>query len=257
MSYFERIDSWLRTHRDILVDGLRIFIGGALFIRGWLFVAESSLWTEALLVQTQAPSFATATLIHFVALAHLGGGAFLIAGLLTRAAALVQIPILFGAVTIHLPEGLLAQTQSLELSALVLVVLVFLFLHGSGRLSVDHYVFDREQAQPDELTPEAKRILSEPAYARATGGDGGPTEAVPEVGYSDITVKACTCNNTRKITDPEVNVRGRYGMKGALFFLTGITGMPKEIVYQCRTCNRVLGTSSDPKERERYKYRVE
>jgi putative oxidoreductase len=63
-------------------------------------------------------------------------------GFLTRVAAIVQIPILFGAVfVIHRPDGLFALGQSLEFSALVLLLLVVFAIAGSGRLSLDHVTF--------------------------------------------------------------------------------------------------------------------
>jgi uncharacterized membrane protein YphA (DoxX/SURF4 family) len=63
-------------------------------------------------------------------------------GLLTRLVALVQIPILAGAVFIvHRQDGLFALGQSLEFSALVLFLLCVVFVSGAGRLSLDHVIF--------------------------------------------------------------------------------------------------------------------
>ena len=66
------------------------------------------------------------------------GGAFLAVGLYTRIAALVQVPILAGAVfLVHWHDGLLSADQSLEFSALVLFLLVLVCAFGSGRWSLD------------------------------------------------------------------------------------------------------------------------
>src|ERR1019366_2345655 len=71
---------------------------------------------------------ATGLLMHYVILVHFVGGAMLAFGFLTRLAALVQIPVLAGAVfLIHRKDGLLSPDQSLEFSALVLFLLGVIF----------------------------------------------------------------------------------------------------------------------------------
>ena len=66
-------------------------------------------------------------------------------GLLTRLAALVQIPVLTGAVfVVHLREGLASPEQSLELAGLVLFLLLVVFAFGPGKLSLDYYFFGRK-----------------------------------------------------------------------------------------------------------------
>ena len=72
-------------------------------------------------------------------------------GLVTRIAAGLQVPALVGAVLlVHLREGLMSQSQSLELSMLVLFMLLVFVVFGSGRLSLDRYVFgvEAEEARP-------------------------------------------------------------------------------------------------------------
>lgn len=121
-------------------DVMRMYLGVGLFVRGVLFLADTDQLNR--LVATAGDYGAVSTaVVHYVALAHLAGGLFMALGLLTRIAAIVQIPVLFGAVFfIHLGEGLLAKGQSLELSALVLVLLCLIAIHGPGPWSVDHYV---------------------------------------------------------------------------------------------------------------------
>ncbi len=74
----------------------------------------------------------------YITVVHCVGGFLLTIGLFTRLAALIQIPILLGAVFfVHLSKGFLASGQSLELSVMVLFLLSVFFLFGSGELSVD------------------------------------------------------------------------------------------------------------------------
>ena len=77
-------------------------------------------------------------ILHYIALAHLSGGLMLIFGILTRLAAIIQIPILFGATFfVHLREGILSTQQNFEFSALVLFLLIIYAFFGPGNFSVD------------------------------------------------------------------------------------------------------------------------
>jgi len=73
----------------------------------------------------------------YTSVGHLIGGFLLGIGWFVRLGALIQIPILLGAVfTIHLRVGLLTSGQSLELSVLVLFLLVVFFLFGDGGITI-------------------------------------------------------------------------------------------------------------------------
>src|SRR6266542_4975058 len=91
-------------------------------------------------------AFAQGLVAHYVIPVHLVGGLLLALGLLTRLAALSQIPILAGAVFyIWLPNVLFfEQRQNLEFSALVLFLLALIFVYGAGRFSVDHLLTKKE-----------------------------------------------------------------------------------------------------------------
>lgn len=111
---------------------IRIFLGFALFIRGFLFVTDPHTLTEL------AGSEQNFWIYAYVAIGHLIGGLLVGIGFLTRLASLIQIPILLGAVfIIHLKQGLITSGQSLEISVLVLFLLVVIFLFGHGELSLD------------------------------------------------------------------------------------------------------------------------
>lgn len=145
----------LDAHRAYAYPLIRFYLGMALFVRGWLFIADTEAAVR--LVTDQGGDWiGPIAIIHYVALAHLVGGLMLAVGLFTRVASLIQLPILIGAVIfVHAPEGLLAPGQSLELSALVLYLLGVFLLFGSGRYSVDEYLARRENEVPqgDTMTP--------------------------------------------------------------------------------------------------------
>lgn len=123
---------WLDTNNELAYAFIRIFLGIALFIRGWIMISDPNT------IITLAGEDKTYWWFSYITIAHLTGGLLMAVGLLTRLASLIQIPILIGAVfLIHLKQGLLTVNQSLELSVLVLVLLLIYFVFGAGRLSVD------------------------------------------------------------------------------------------------------------------------
>ncbi len=134
------------AHQSLTYFFIRVFLGFALFIRGIIFIGDQEALMSLIVSSGVDWAFPNA-LIHYITLAHLGGGLMLLFGLLTRAAALAQIPILFGAVFfVHWQEGLFAAGQSLELAVLVLFLLVLVFLAGPGDLSMDYYLFRKKEA---------------------------------------------------------------------------------------------------------------
>lgn len=144
--------SWAESRRELWLDCVRIYLGIGLFVRGLILVfnVKTDLFDD-LLVRTTQSWVVSAAALHYVSLAHFVGGAMLALGFLTRLAALVQIPILAGAVLfVHRGEGLLAVTQSLEFATLVLFLLTVILISGPGRLSLDHAVFgERVPARSD------------------------------------------------------------------------------------------------------------
>lgn len=147
MDKLRRAFAWLDEHRDWCFDLLRVYLGLGLFVKGVLFASQPGLlasWMEASGRLRATP----AMLDHYVITAHLCGGLMLAFGLLTRLAALAQIPILVGAVFfVHRGEGLFTRAQNLEFTLLVLFLLVLVFAHGPGRWSVDYYLFARKREE--------------------------------------------------------------------------------------------------------------
>lgn len=127
----KNIFNWFEQHHNYAYSLVRIFVGLALFIRGLLFITDPHKLTQL------AGSEQYFWMYSYIAVVHLTGGFFLVIGLFTRLASLIQIPILLGAVFfIHISQGFLASGQSFELSVMVLFLLSVFFLFGSGELSV-------------------------------------------------------------------------------------------------------------------------
>lgn len=139
MNSYNSMLQWLEANIGLAYSFIRIFLGTALFIRGWIMFSDPATITAL------AAEEKTYWWFSYITIAHLAGGFLLAIGFLTRLASLIQIPILVGAVfLVHLKQGLLSVGQSLELSVLVLFLLLIYFVFGHGRLSVDSYRMSRK-----------------------------------------------------------------------------------------------------------------
>lgn len=262
MSTYRNLVDWIEAHRDAGIDLVRIYLGIGLFVRGVLFIAESQ-GVEAL-VDLSSFSILSAALAHYVTFAHLLGGLLLAAGLLTRLAALVQIPVLAGAVfLVHLDEGLLSADQSLEFSALVLFLLVVVFVFGPGPWSADRYVFD----QPDEEEPEPDLWWRDEAFdtresvsmsdgreavERTGTAPDSPETATKQMVGERADVATCSCGHD--LSHPRVTVEPQYGWNAGFFFMLGISAPVKEVVFYCEKCGTVMQRSRDPELLRRYRW---
>ncbi len=155
MSESKSWTEWFIDREAWAMSLLRIYLGLALVVKGVSFAANHEALV-ALMTEQQAP-FAGTMLAHLVVLMHIAGGAMLAVGLASRIAALIQLPIVLGAVTlVHGGGSLLAMGESLQFSALVAVLLAAYVWRGSGPLSYDAWAAAHPVAQPageDEWHP--------------------------------------------------------------------------------------------------------
>ena len=146
MSYFVKVIRAIHRKPDYLMDALRMYLGGIFMLKGVLFMSNQGYLLE-MIEGGPLSSFAGAAILsHYVILAHLVGGFFLLIGLLTRLSALAQLPALLGAIFfVHLPNiKVLGEFQSLEYALLVFVLTVMYALFGAGRISVDAKLFEEK-----------------------------------------------------------------------------------------------------------------
>ena len=112
--------AWMDSHKDIVVDLIRIYLGVALFAKGLYFMMHKEALSK-LLEGADTMAFVQGAVAHYVIPAHLVGGLLLALGLLTRLAALSQIPILLGAVFYVYHWGVKGATPGKRLLGLVVV----------------------------------------------------------------------------------------------------------------------------------------
>lgn len=141
MNLVQEIEHWGDDYHSKVTDIIRIGLGLFIITKGVL-VINSHDAVYNLLYNNNTFAFSgllLAAVIHYVVFAHIVGGIFLTIGLLTRFTAVIQIPIVIGAIFfVNVAKGFTVFNSELWLSILVLFLLVMFWIIGSGPLSVDH-----------------------------------------------------------------------------------------------------------------------
>jgi putative oxidoreductase len=139
MKLVSNIETWADAHHPKWLDIVRVFLGLVLIAKGISFLGNTELFVTML--KNSTVEFLSITIAHYVIIAHLMGGILIAIGLLTRIAVLFQIPILIGAIIfVNFSKGFFAINSDLPFSVLVLTLLIFFLIYGSGPWSVDNYI---------------------------------------------------------------------------------------------------------------------
>jgi len=118
------------------LDLLRVALGVLLFLKGINFMGNTEALIE--LVKPLQSVVGEMAMIHYVAPAHFVGGLLIAFGLLTRWATIAQLPILIGAVMVHVMGNF--DGFSFIIAFLALLLCIFFTFYGSGKHSVDYYL---------------------------------------------------------------------------------------------------------------------
>jgi putative oxidoreductase len=136
MNLLHRLEYWGDRHHPRWMDFVRIALGAFLLYKGIDFLQNMSRLLSLMPNRPQFGDFAYLLAGHYVVFAHILGGILLILGLLTRAACLIQIPVLIGAVFfVSTNEEMLKPYSQLALSILVLLLLIYFLIAGNGPMS--------------------------------------------------------------------------------------------------------------------------
>jgi uncharacterized membrane protein YphA (DoxX/SURF4 family) len=120
---------------------LRVLLGIIILLKGISFFQDSASLTAML----QTPGFAildknVTAIAFFITYFNLLGGVFLIVGLFTRWIAMLQIPLIIGAIIfVNIEDGIKFSNPELALSLLALVLLIVFLIKGSGTISADEF----------------------------------------------------------------------------------------------------------------------
>ena len=135
----KRIEVWADNHHPKLIDYIRMFLGIVLIAKGIFFVINNE---EVMNMIAQQEYW----VVHY-AIAHyvIGGsivcGILIIIGLFFRLAVIFEIPALLGSIIyVNIHKSFFAINSELVYSFIILLMLIFFFLYGSGKYSIDHYL---------------------------------------------------------------------------------------------------------------------
>jgi putative oxidoreductase len=134
-----RIQHWTHTNYSLFLLIVRTILGLILLIKGIYFISNSQQLKDMILNSRFAAG--VTFLAAYTTFAHLFGGVFIIIGLFTRIAVLLQLPVLIGALFFIIPQkGFLNFWPELILSVIVLALLIYVFVKGSGEISMEEYL---------------------------------------------------------------------------------------------------------------------
>ena len=138
MNLIEKFENWGDRHHPKWLDIIRIALGVFLCYKGVDFLRNTSSLISLMTLRSPFSSFVIILLGHYVAFAHILGGFFLAIGMFTRAACIIQIPILLGAIifiNINATRDAFSPYSELFLSIIVFLLLVYFMIIGNGPLS--------------------------------------------------------------------------------------------------------------------------
>jgi len=149
MNFFEKVERWGDKHHTKWLDGLRILLGLVILLKGIYFINHHEE-LENMIRASKVPDVYSDLIVHYVAMIQLVVGPLIMVGLITRIAIIFQLPIIIGAITFAgLRNGLLMSIDSdLPFAIIMLFLLVFFLVEGSGPISMDGYI---KSHHPDDL----------------------------------------------------------------------------------------------------------
>ncbi len=136
MNYLQQIDVWSIKHHPKWLVVFRTFLGLSLMAKGIQFI-KNSADLEQLINQTSVTQNLS-WLNAFIPWVHLFGGSMILAGLFTRLSVIAQLPILLGAIFFVNSKHSIFGESDLFFSIIVLLLLVFFLIEGSGPFSLDN-----------------------------------------------------------------------------------------------------------------------
>lgn len=144
MNIVNKIQEPALAKHDIAVLILRVALGIIITLKGLIFLNNLAL-LHSLIQKSYLSNFGESFWIYYVALTSLLCGIFIIMGLFARIAALLQIPVLIGAVLFINPgdHGFVFNGE-LILSFFVLVMLFYFLFKGPGLVSMDNYLLHHD-----------------------------------------------------------------------------------------------------------------
>ncbi len=135
----KRIETWTDNHHPKLIDYLRIFLGIVLIAKGIFFVINNEEVMN--MIARQEYWIVHYAIAHYVIGGSIVCGILIIIGLFFRLAVIFEIPALLGSIiNIDLHKNFVAINSDLAYSFIIFLMLIFFFIYGPGKNSLDHYL---------------------------------------------------------------------------------------------------------------------
>jgi putative oxidoreductase len=135
MNILQRLEYWGDHHHPKWLDIIRIALGIYLLLKGVEFLNNLGVVMGMLGDNMSFGHFTVLLLGHYIIFAHILGGFFLVLGLLTRFACLIQVPVLLGAIIFS--GQLLRPFSETAIAVLVLLLLIYFMIVGNGPWSFE------------------------------------------------------------------------------------------------------------------------
>ena len=155
MNLIEKFEYWGDRHHPKWLDLIRIALGIFLCYKGVDFLRNTSSLISLMKNTSPFSEFMIILIGHYVTFAHILGGFFLTIGMFTRAACLIQIPVLMGAivfVNINATKDAFSPYSELFLSIIILLLLIYFLIIGNGPLSVKMPPEEHQKEHEDYIT---------------------------------------------------------------------------------------------------------
>jgi len=138
MGLQQQIQQWSAPHHPRWLVVLRVMLGVCLFFKGISFMNNAEPINEIVSGTVLAGKISWLPLL--ITWANFLGGFLIIIGLFTRFIALIQIPILIGAVFfINGHKEKTGAGSELIFAIITLLLLIVFLIKGSGAISLDNY----------------------------------------------------------------------------------------------------------------------
>jgi uncharacterized membrane protein YphA (DoxX/SURF4 family) len=150
MNTIEKFESWGDKHHPKWLDIIRIALGIFLCWKGIEFLRNTSALISLMTNRSPFGSFVIILVAHYVSFAHILGGFFMTIGMFTRAACLIQIPILIGAIifiNFTPAQDALQPYSELFLSVIILLLLIYFLIVGNGPWSIKFPAEEKKRSQ--------------------------------------------------------------------------------------------------------------
>ncbi len=155
MSIISKFREWTNSHNPKWLALFRVALGATLLLRGVSFLNNPPN-LETLIVDNELGQYKD-LLMYTIPWIHVGGGFLIIIGLFTRFAALIQIPVIAGAIFfVSSKRGLFTAETDFSLSIIILLLCLVFVVEGSGPLSLANYFKEEQEYEKSEAETESQ-----------------------------------------------------------------------------------------------------